>query len=103
MKKQSGFVLSGTIITIIVLAFLALIGISSTSSLGPSPNFAAYGAAKAAMNHLTRTLAIDLGPRGIRANALAVGIVPTESLTTIGGITDDALPSLAKGMSKRKN
>ena len=76
----------------------SLIGISSTSALGPAPNFAAYGAAKAAMNHLTRTLAIDLGPRGIRANALAVGIVPTESLTTIGGITDDALPSLAKGI-----
>jgi len=76
----------------------SLIGISSTSSLGPSPNFAAYGAAKAAMNHLTRTLATELGPRGIRANALAVGIVPTESLSTIGGITDAALPSLAKSI-----
>jgi len=76
----------------------SLIGISSTSSLGPSPSFAAYGAAKAAMNHLTRTLATELGPRGIRANALAVGIVPTESLSTIGGITDAALPSLARSV-----
>ncbi len=76
----------------------SLIGISSTSSLGPAPSFAAYGAAKAAMNHLTRTLATELGPRGIRANALAVGIVPTESLTTIGGIDDAALPSLAKSI-----
>ncbi len=76
----------------------SLIGISSTSSLGPSPSFGADGAAKAAMNHLTRTLATELGPRGIRANALAVGIVPTESLTTIGGITDAALPSLARSI-----
>ena len=62
----------------------SLIGISSTSSLNPSPRYAAYGAAKAGMNQLTRTLAIELAPRGIRANALAVGIVPTESLRTIG-------------------
>ncbi len=76
----------------------SLIGISSTASLGPSPNFGAYGAAKAAMNQLTRTLSVELGPRGIRANALAVGIVPTESLTTIGGITDDALPAMARSV-----
>ena len=76
----------------------SLIGISSTSSLGPSPHFAAYGAAKAGMNQLTQTLSIELASRGIRANALAVGIVPTESLRTIGGITDEQLPMLAKGV-----
>jgi NAD(P)-dependent dehydrogenase (short-subunit alcohol dehydrogenase family) len=74
----------------------SLIGISSTSALGPSARFAAYGAAKAAMNQLTQTLAIELAPQGIRANALAVGIVPTESLRTIGGIQDEMLPDLAK-------
>ncbi len=76
----------------------SLIGISSTSALGPSVRFAAYGAAKAAMNQLTQTLAIELAPLGIRANALAVGIVPTESLRTIGGIQDDMLSELAKGV-----
>jgi NAD(P)-dependent dehydrogenase (short-subunit alcohol dehydrogenase family) len=76
----------------------SLIGISSTSALGPSPRFAAYGAAKAAMQQLTQTLAIELAPKGIRANALAVGIVPTESLRTIGGIQDDVLPELAKSV-----
>jgi NAD(P)-dependent dehydrogenase (short-subunit alcohol dehydrogenase family) len=73
----------------------SLIGISSTASLGPSVRYAAYGAAKAAMNQLTRTLSIELAPQGIRANALAVGMVPTESLRTIGGVGDDALPDLA--------
>ena len=76
----------------------SLIGISSTSALGPSPRFAAYGAAKAGMQQLTQTLAIELAPKGIRANALAVGIVPTESLRTIGGIQDDDLPELAKSV-----
>jgi NAD(P)-dependent dehydrogenase (short-subunit alcohol dehydrogenase family) len=74
----------------------SLIGISSTASLGPSVRYAAYGAAKAAMNQLTRTLSIELAPQGIRANALAVGIVPTESLRTIGGVGDEALPGLAR-------
>ncbi len=76
----------------------SLIGISSTSALNPSPRFAAYGAAKAGMNQLTRTLAVELAPKGIRANALAVGIVPTESLRTIGGVTDEQLPTLAESV-----
>ena len=76
----------------------SLIGISSTASLGASPRFGAYGAAKAGMNQLTRTLAVELAPKGIRANAIAVGIVPTESLRTIGGIEDDQLPRLVKAV-----
>jgi NAD(P)-dependent dehydrogenase (short-subunit alcohol dehydrogenase family) len=76
----------------------SLIGISSTATLGPSPRFGAYGAAKAAMNQLTRTLSIDLAPRGIRANAIAVGIVPTESLFTIGWATDESLATMTRSV-----
>jgi 7-alpha-hydroxysteroid dehydrogenase len=76
----------------------SIIGISSTTTLGPSPRYAAYGAAKAAMNHLTRTLSIDLAPKRIRANAIAVGIVPTESLFTIGGADDEALAAMTKSV-----
>jgi len=76
----------------------SIVGISSTASLGPSPSFGAYGAAKAAMNQLTRTLSIDLAPRGIRANAIAVGIVPTESLVTIGKATDESIAAMTKAM-----
>ena len=75
-----------------------IIGISSTATLGPSPKFAAYGAAKAGMNQLTRTLSIDLAPRGIRANAIAVGIIPTESLFTIGKATDASLEAMTKAV-----
>ncbi len=74
----------------------SIIGISSTATLGPSPRYGAYGAAKAGMNQLTRTLSIDLAPQGIRANAIAVGIVPTESLTTIGGADDKMIEAMRK-------
>ena len=50
------------------------------------------------MNQLTQTLAIELAPRGIRANAVAVGIVPTESLRTIGGVDDEQLPAMARSV-----
>lgn len=76
----------------------SIIGISSTATLGPSPQYAAYGAAKSGMNHLTRTLSIDLAPKRIRANAIAVGIVPTESLRTIGGATDEMITAMAKSV-----
>jgi len=76
----------------------SIIGISSTATLGPSPQFGAYGAAKAAMNQLTRTLSIDLAPKGIRANAIAVGIVPTESLFTIGKATEESLTAMTRSV-----
>lgn len=42
-----------------------------------------YGSSKAAENHLTRNLAFDLGPRGIRVNAVAPGAVRTAALRSV--------------------
>ena len=35
------------------------------------------------MNHLTRNLAFDLGPKGIRVNAIAPGAIRTHALSTV--------------------
>src|SRR6202051_3650966 len=54
-----------------------------------TPFLAAYAAAKAAVISYTRTLALQLGPKGIRVNAVAPGLIYTkiweELGTAIGG------------------
>ena len=54
-----------------------IISLSSTSALG-NRGQANYSAAKAGLQGLTRTLAIELGPFGITANAVAPGFIDTD-------------------------
>jgi NAD(P)-dependent dehydrogenase (short-subunit alcohol dehydrogenase family) len=55
----------------------AIVSISSISGRRPSPGTAAYGAAKAGVDNLTASLAVEWAPK-VRVNALAVGLVETE-------------------------
>jgi 3-oxoacyl-[acyl-carrier protein] reductase len=55
-----------------------IINVSSGETTRPSPHLGSYGAAKAAINHLTQTLAVELGPSGIRVVAMAPGTTLTE-------------------------
>jgi NAD(P)-dependent dehydrogenase (short-subunit alcohol dehydrogenase family) len=80
----------------------SIIGISSIAALRPAVNFAGYGAAKAGMNHLAVTLANELGPRGIRANVVSPGNVPTESTFRVGGVDPEMLPAIAKMIPIRR-
>jgi NAD(P)-dependent dehydrogenase (short-subunit alcohol dehydrogenase family) len=48
-----------------------VVNVSSTEGLKACPGYAAYAAAKAAVLSLTQTLAVELGPYGIRVNAIA--------------------------------
>jgi NAD(P)-dependent dehydrogenase (short-subunit alcohol dehydrogenase family) len=67
----------------------SIINISSGAGYGPVPGSAHYGAAKAAVNSLTQTLAAELAP-DIRVNGVAPGAIPTEvMLTAIGRTTDE--------------
>jgi len=52
----------------------AIVNVSSVSARRPSPGTAAYGAAKAGLDSLTRSLAVEWAPR-VRVNAIDVGIV----------------------------
>lgn len=55
----------------------SVINLSSVTGQTPSPGLGFYGVSKAAIAHLTRTLAVELGPR-IRVNAVAPAVVKTE-------------------------
>lgn len=55
----------------------AIVNISSVSALRPSPGTASYGAAKAGVDSLTKTLAVEWGPR-VRVNSIDVGLCRTE-------------------------
>jgi len=49
------------------------------------PNYNVMGSAKAAIEHCTRQLAFELGPKNIRVNAISAGPVPTLSARGISG------------------
>ena len=55
----------------------SIISISSVSGRRPTPGTAAYGAAKAGVDSLTKTLAVEWAPK-VRVNAVVVGMVMTE-------------------------
>jgi len=55
----------------------SIVNISSVSALRPSPGTAAYGAAKAGVDSLTRSLAVEWAPK-VRINSVDVGLCRTE-------------------------
>ena len=68
----------------------AVVNISSGSPQKTTPSMAAYAAAKSALNALTRTLANDLGRRGVRVNAVSPGLTRTEATRDLWGDDDGA-------------
>jgi NAD(P)-dependent dehydrogenase (short-subunit alcohol dehydrogenase family) len=61
-----------------------VVNITSTYGHRPSPDSAHYGAVKAALEHLTRSWALELAPDGIRVNAVAPGPTESEVLAAAG-------------------
>ena len=58
----------------------AMVSIASVSALSSAPLHGAYGAAKAGLIALTKTLAIELASANIRVNSVAPGVVATPRL-----------------------
>ena len=56
----------------------SIINISSVSGLVGTLNRSAYAASKGAVDAMTRSLALEFGPRGIRVNAVAPGVIDTD-------------------------
>jgi enoyl-[acyl-carrier protein] reductase III len=61
----------------------AIVAISSLGARRVYEAYAAFGAAKAAIEMLVRYLAVELGPHGIRANCVAGGVVLTDLFRAI--------------------
>lgn len=55
----------------------SIINLSSSGADNPVPGLSLYSMSKASVNMLTRTIAVEMGPLGIRANAIAPGWVDT--------------------------
>jgi 3-oxoacyl-[acyl-carrier protein] reductase len=55
-----------------------IVNVSSAAATRPMPAVPIYSMAKASINNLTHTLAIELGPRGITVNAVAPGWITTD-------------------------
>jgi 7-alpha-hydroxysteroid dehydrogenase len=74
-----------------------IISIISIAAHKPSPGFGVYSAANMGMISMTRTLAVELAPRGITVNCIAPGIIVTEMLTeTMQVSADQAEESFGK-------
>ncbi len=56
----------------------SLINIDSLNSAGPLKNVAPYAMSKSGMNGMTRALALEWGPSGVRVNGLAPGFILTD-------------------------
>ncbi len=52
----------------------------------PLGRMASYGAAKAAVAHYTKSLAMELGPYGVRVNSMAPGIIWTSRMKTLSEV-----------------
>jgi 3-oxoacyl-[acyl-carrier protein] reductase len=72
----------------------AIVNMSSVSAVRVRKGRGAYCSSKAAVAHLTESLAVELGDKGIRVNAIAPGYIDTEMTRWI---QDDA-PALAKAL-----
>jgi NAD(P)-dependent dehydrogenase (short-subunit alcohol dehydrogenase family) len=70
----------------------AIVNTSSGVTEFCTPNFTVYGASKAAVDTITRTVAVEWGPRGIRCNAVQPGNIGTPMM--FGALTRDMIDKL---------
>jgi 3-oxoacyl-[acyl-carrier protein] reductase len=72
-----------------------IIAISSDLSRHPAEGFCAYSAAKSGLDGFMRSLALELGPVGIRVNVVAPGLTETDATASIPAAEKEATARLA--------
>lgn len=73
-----------------------IINISSVAGVGSSPDIPHYGAAKAGVINLTKTLAVLWGKHNINVNCIAPGLIKTEVVQSALHLTDEELANRTK-------
>jgi 3-oxoacyl-[acyl-carrier protein] reductase len=80
----------------------SIINVTSVEAFRAAPGFAVYGSMKAAVEQLTRTLALELSGRGIRVNTIAPDGIPTpgdaENLAALVGSHEEFAALLPLGI-----
>ncbi len=74
----------------------AIVNVSSHQARRPVPGALPYATAKAAVEGLTRALAVDYGPRGVRTNAVALGSIATARSDALVDAREDAEEELRR-------
>jgi NAD(P)-dependent dehydrogenase (short-subunit alcohol dehydrogenase family) len=70
----------------------SIVNVASTTAFNGSPGFVHYVASKGAVVSMTRSLATELGSRGIRVNCVAPGFTPTEGSAALGAYDPTGTP-----------
>ncbi|MEM9696854.1 MAG: glucose 1-dehydrogenase [Myxococcota bacterium] len=78
-----------------------IINVASVVALAGAPLQGVYAMTKAAVVSMTQTLAVELGPSGIRVNAIAPGLVDTKFASAIVQNSDIAGPVVARTPLRR--
>ncbi|MFC5748986.1 SDR family NAD(P)-dependent oxidoreductase [Actinomadura rugatobispora] len=74
----------------------SIVNLTTVEAHRAAPGFAVYAAAKAAVEHFARTLAVELAPDGIRVNNVAPDYTPTPNMARLsGGGGDNAMSTPA--------
>jgi len=94
-----GMLLTGLAVDALTDSHGAVVFIGSVHNRRAFPGVSPYAATKGAVEAVTRSLAAELGPRGIRVNCLAPGAVLTEINQRAGLVTDDEAKTRLEAMA----
>jgi NAD(P)-dependent dehydrogenase (short-subunit alcohol dehydrogenase family) len=85
INAKTAFLVSQAAIEALAATRGAIVNFASIAVLEPQSPMAVYSAAKGAVAALTRSLALELEPRGVRVNAVAPGLVRTaDNVAAVG-------------------